>query len=279
VGNKLDNRTNEQIREHYEIERDLARQLMNAPWQERSHLASSLYDELYRRVPHHPQHTQKNSIESASNAVNSQMKFLSPFLHGCRTFLEVGPGDCALSLNVANKVAQVYAVDVSSEITKIRQAPANFQLLLTDGRNIPLKSNSVNIAYSNQLMEHLHPDDAIVQLKNIYAALAVGGKYVCITPSRLTGPHDVSKYYDEVATGFHLKEYSILELYKLFKEVGFSKVKAWIGLLGIYLPVPVPLLAFMEKIILRLPKNLRKPVARTVPFRVFLNMIRMVGIK
>ena len=71
-------------------------------------------------------------------------------------------------------------------------------------------------------MEHLHPDDAVDQLKNIYNALVNGGKYICITPNRLTGPHDISKYFDNVATGFHLKEYTVTELSGLFREVGFS---------------------------------------------------------
>lgn len=275
----MDPRTSEQIKEHYEIERDLAKRLLNAPWQERSHLASSLYDELYRRVPHHPQHIQKNSVEDASNAVKDQMKFLEPFLNGCNTFLEVGPGDCALSLVVAGTVAHVYAADVSSEITKTKLAPDNFKLILTDGRSIPLDHHSVDIAYSNQLMEHLHPDDALYQLKNIYAALVDNGKYLCITPSRLTGPHDISKYFDDVATGFHLKEYYISELNELFKKVGFSKVKSYVGIFGIYLQVPVCMLEFMEKIISRLPRSLRHPLACALPFRVFLNMIRMVGIK
>jgi predicted SAM-dependent methyltransferase len=51
-------------------------------------------------------------------------------------------------------------------------------------------------------MEHLHPDDAFEQLKQIYTALTPGGLYICTTPNRLTGPHDVSKYFDETAAGF-----------------------------------------------------------------------------
>ena len=61
-------------------------------------------------------------------------------------------------------------------------------------------------------MEHLHPDDALEQLQNIYSALVPGGIYLCITPNRLSGPQDVSRDFDMVATGFHLKEYTISEL-------------------------------------------------------------------
>lgn len=274
-----DSRTVEQITEHYEIEKELAKRLLDAQQQERAHLASSLYDELYRRVPQHPQHTQKNSVEDAKRALNIQMSFLQPFLKDCRTFLEVGPGDCAVSLEVSKVVNIAYAVDVSSEITKVMQAPDNFRFVLSDGCSVPVECNSIDIAYSNQLMEHLHPDDAREQLENIYKALVKGGRYLCITPSHLTGPHDVSKYFDEVATGFHLKEYSIFELHDLFREIGFSNVKTYVGAHGMFLPIPVYLLVVLENAVLSLPPKIRKPVASSLPIRGFLNMIRMLGIK
>ena len=79
-------------------------------------------------------------------------------------------------------------------------------------------------------MEHLHPDDAFEQLENIYRALTPGGVYICVTPNRLSGPHDISSLYDEVATGFHLKEYSISELHSLFRRVGFSRIRVHFGI-------------------------------------------------
>ena len=39
-------------------------------------------------------------------------------------------------------------------------------------------------------------------LANLYRALKPGAVYVCITPNRLSGPHDISLYFDSVATGF-----------------------------------------------------------------------------
>ena len=145
--------------------------------------------------------------------------------------------------------------------------------------SVPLAGESVNVAYSNQLMEHLHPDDAVEQLRNIYDVLVPGGLYLCVTPSRLTGPHDISKYFDEVATGFHLKEYSISELHRLFQDVGFSKVRAYVGLLGVYMPFPLSLLSLFEKFVLKFPAKFRKKVACSLPLRVFLNMIRLAGVK
>lgn len=139
-----------------------------------------------------------------------------------KIFLEVGAGDCAFSFEVSKLVKKVYAVDVSEILTDNSVISENFKLILSDGSSIPVSKDSVDIAYSNQLMEHLHPEDAKTQLENIYSSLVDGGIYICLTPSKLYGPHDISKYFDSVATGFHLKEYTITELNKLFQQVGFS---------------------------------------------------------
>jgi SAM-dependent methyltransferase len=274
-----ENRTPAQIREHYEIEIALADKLRSASKQERSYLYSDLYNELFRRVPLHPQLTRKTSPEDAARAVEWKMRLLKGFLAADTTFMEVGPGDCQLSYEVAKQVKQVYALDVSAEITKAVETPANFQLIISDGCSVPLAAESVNVAYSNQLMEHLHPDDAAEQLQNIYSVLSPGGQYICITPNRLTGPHDVSVYFDEVATGFHLKEYTVSELSTLFRQVGFSKSRVYVGGRGYSLRFPLILLRLCERGLSMLPISLRNPLAQSLPFLVLLNNCRIVGIK
>jgi SAM-dependent methyltransferase len=271
-------RTPEQIREHYEIEKELASRLRNASKEERRSLYAAVYDELFRRVPSHPQLTQKASPEEKTRAIAAQMNFLRRFLRSGDVFLEVGPGDCALALEAARVAKQVYAVDVSDEITKAASFPENFKLFLSDGCAIPVEPDSVQVVYSNQLMEHLHPDDAFEQLENIRRALAPRGIYVCITPNRLTGPHDVSTYFDPVATGFHLKEYTVAEMKAAFKKAGFTKVKTYIGAKSLFLRFPVLPLVFCEKILEMLPFSLRKIIARSAPFRAMLNG-RFVGVK
>jgi SAM-dependent methyltransferase len=275
---KGEQRMPEQIMEHYEIEKELANKLRNASKQERRHLYSSLYDELYRRVSLHPQMTRKLSPVETTQAVSSKMKFLMPFLKKNITFLEVGPGDCALSFEVAKFVKKSYAVDVSNEITKSSTTLENFQLIISDGCSVPVPPNSVNVAYSNQLMEHLHPNDAFEQLRHIYNALIPGGVYICITPNRLSGPHDISRDFDVIATGFHLKEYTVLELSNLFKKVGFSRVKVCIGVKVKYISLPVFPIALCEILLDKFPYTLRKTIARNLPFSLLLG-IRLVGIK
>jgi SAM-dependent methyltransferase len=272
-------RTIAQLRNHYEIEKDLANKLRNASPEERCFLYSSLYDELYKRVPLLPQLTIKASPHESEEFVSRQMNFLKPFLDKDKTFLEIGPGDCGVSFETAKFVQQVYAVDVSNEITKSLTQPPNFHLIISNGNSVALPPHSVNIAYSNHVIEHLHPDDAIKQLKNIYNTLVSGGVYICITPNRLTGPHDISKYFDKVASGFHLKEYTTFELCSLFKKVGFARARVFIKIKGKFISIPRVISIFLEKLIEKLPHESRKVLARILPFRLLLDDIRIIGIK
>lgn len=265
--------TNEQIKEHYQIEKELSNRLRNSTREERQHLYTALYDELFKRVPHHPQLTQKFSFKVSAWVVAQRMQLISTFLRLDSTFLEVGPGDCSLSLEIAKHVKKVYAVDVSNEITKtLSSPPENFELIISDGQSIPVPENSVNVIYSHQLMEHLHPDDANDQLRNIHKALTPGGIYICITPNRLSGPHDVSKHFDEVSTGFHLKEYTITELYQLFRASKFSKISLYKSYKQTHLEFPlVPITVFTvkkcEEILSKLPFSLRRIISTLMLFR------------
>jgi SAM-dependent methyltransferase len=272
-------RTSEQVREHYEVEKSLASRLKRASKEERrSALNVELHEELFRRIPHHPLLTQRRSQNDRHKAVSRQLSKFSDLLDANKCFLEIGPGDCAVSFAVAEKVAQVYAVDVNKLLTDENQVPSNFQLFISDGVSIPVQPGRIDIAYSDQLMEHLHPEDAYDQLENVYEALAPGGVYFCETPNRLNGPHDISRFFDDVATGFHLKEYTVGELAALFREAGFTKVQMCTGFKGKYHRLPTFPARLLEWSLQILPRDLQKKLASLRPIRALIN-VSMVGTK
>jgi SAM-dependent methyltransferase len=269
-------RTEAQLREHYCVERGLAERLRRASRDERRELYSVVYDEMYQRVPHHPMMRDKRS--AVARDVEPDLRFLRRFLRPGAVFMEIGAGDCTLSRRIASLVRLVYAVDVSEEITRGTRFPANFRLCLSDGTSIPVPEGSVHVAYSDQLMEHLHPEDAVRQLHNIYRALTPGGVYVCITPNRLYGPSDISCYFDETSTGFHLREYSALELHRLFKSAGFANTRSYAGARGWYVRWPLSVSAGLEWGLDALPYRVRRPLAGIKPLRALLG-VRMAAVK
>jgi SAM-dependent methyltransferase len=249
------------IEHHYRVEIELAERLRSAPRDQRLGLYGAVYDELYRRVPNHPQLTRKVSDAERRAGVTDRISLLRRFIDTQTVFLEIGAGDGSLPLEVARHARKAYALDVSREILSGVQHP-RVETVLSDGCSVPVPANSVTLAYSFQVMEHIHPDDALEQLRNLIATIAPEGSYICVTPSRLNGPHDVSKFYDPVARGFHLKEYTNAELEKLFLAVGFRKVEAYPRFRGRYVRMPMSVVKGFETLFGLLPYAIRKRIGR-----------------
>jgi len=273
-------RSSKQLREHYEIEKELAHRLRTAPPEHRRHLYAEVYEELFRRVPHHPQRTGTQNNSESLSLIAQQLKVIRPFIHAGFRMLEIGCGDGALARQVAPLLTAVYALDVSPGIMqKPWHVPQNLIRIAFDGFSLPLRDRSIDFAFSNQLIEHLHPDDAREQLQAIYRVLKPGGKYLCITPNRFSGPYDISRYFDPVATGLHLREYAVFELAGLFADAGFSRIRIILGAsrsLRLSL-VPLPVMA-LEKLLLTLPPERAAACARSIPLGA-LRIIRLVGEK
>ena len=265
-------RTAERVRHHYDVEVELADQLRSAPRGERGRLYGEVYDELYRRVPDHPQLAEAADPTIRARRVEQKLRLVGRFLEPSTRFLELGCGDGAFVTAVAPMVADAVAVDVSEEIIAAGERDARVRFVLSDGVSIPVPPASVDVAFSDQLMEHLHPEDARDQLAAVAEAIAPGGWYVLCTPSRLSGPHDVSQYFDDHARGFHLYEYELAELRTLLTEAGFSELKTFAGGKGRYVPVPVPVVLATERLVARLPGRWRRRIGRFLPVRAVLGV-------
>lgn len=255
--NRFGTRSPDQITQQYEIERQLADRLRHSTREERRYLYRAVYDELFRRVPDHSQ-LRKKANSDVWSLYGRVLRLLRRHVGPHTTFLEIGAGDCQLALEIARKARHVYAVEVSAEIVHGLAAPANFQLILSDGCNIPVPPGSVDLILSNQLIEHIHPDDVAFSLEQAYSALRPGGKFICLTPHRFSGPHDVSMYFSEVASGFHLHEYTSRELARALKGVGFRRVAQVAGAMGYYVTVPLPPVILLEALVGRLPHRWRR---------------------
>src|SRR6187455_1715971 len=94
-------RSDAEIEFHYRVEVELASRLRDAPRAERLGLYGAVYDELFRRVPTHPQLTRKVSEAEQRAGVADRIALLLPFIGPDTVFLEIGAGDGSLTLEVA----------------------------------------------------------------------------------------------------------------------------------------------------------------------------------
>lgn len=256
---RRDARSPERLLAHYTLERRLTDRLVAAPAAERTRVYAEVYAELFESLDDHPQKTARREADSAR--VARHMALLRPHLSSRTRYLEIGCGDAAVAFAAANRVATAYGLDVTDRLIP-RERPANFMFVPTTGVDIALPDGSIDFAFSNQLMEHLHPDDAVAQLKEIRRVLAPGGLYRCCTPSRFTGPHDVSAYFDYEATGLHLKEYDYRSLAALFRAAGFTRLRFYVTGGPRQSPIPYALGRAAEWALSLLPKAPRARIAR-----------------
>jgi SAM-dependent methyltransferase len=89
--------------------------------------------------------------------------------------------------------------------------------VLCDGVRIPVPETAVDLAWSGNFMDHLHPDDAGEHLQSVRRALVPGGQYLCET----TTPRDTRRRL--LAAGFSAVRISLLSL--LRKSARLTAVK------------------------------------------------------
>lgn len=273
-----DTRPPDRLRAHYDVERELADRVRNAgSWEKRREVFATMYDELFTRVPDHPRIAQKRAETAGrEDRLRWNLAQLKPYLREGLTFLEVGAGDCALSARIAAQARHVYAVDISDQHQGT--LPANVQVVITDGRRIDAPSQSVDLAFSDQLMEHLHPEDAVEQLREIHRVLKPGGVYLCVTPNRVYGPSDISAFFDDEPRGFHLKEYTLSELCALFARAGFPRTHVYAGARGRFVRCPGGFVRMAERALMAMPAAVRRRLADSKPVRALLGL-RVAAIK
>jgi SAM-dependent methyltransferase len=243
------------------FETTIATQLRTADRAERAKLYRELYDSYAEAFP------EALPTGAKHRTIMYELAFARRFVGPKTIVMELGPGRCEFAAELAKYADTIVGVDVS-ELAAQGSVAANFEFVLTDGIHIPRPDESIDVVISNQLMEHLHPDDAVDQLEEICRVLRPGGRYICMTPNRLSGPHDFSAYFDDLpcpvvdrayqATGLHLKEYINEELIELFRRGGLIPEAIFIGARGHYTAVPANLMRLIESTMRLLPVTMRK---------------------
>lgn len=257
-----DNRAPGRLFAHYVLERRLADQLRSASPGERPALYAKVYDELLTSLDDHPRKTDRRNPTDARIA--RQVHQIAPYLRTDVAFVELGCGDSALSLAVASRVHDVIGIDVQDHLVDLSTAPANYHFIRsTDGVTLPLATGSVDVVVSDQLLEHLHPDDARKQTCEVHRILKKGGVYICSTPSSLTGPHDISMFFDYTAGGLHLKEYNYREITALFKAANFEGIAFVANTRFGSIRVPIALGICLERVMRALSKQSLARIGRT----------------
>ncbi len=211
----------EQLLTHYRLEKELAARIMSASPAQRSAVSLAAYDELFRTITWHDGNITTDEHREKVAATYAPFTRLVGRDHDV---LEIGCGNGVQMQALAPVNRRCVGIDISAEVLDHQALmPENVELVVADATDLSVFApDSFDVAFSSQLIEHLHPDDLPRHFSEVARVLRSGGRYVLETPHRLTGPHDVSYHFDEIATCFHLKEYSVGELLAMMRMSGFS---------------------------------------------------------
>ena len=244
---------------HYHLEQKLARQLMAASKEQRQ----DQYGEEYSRLAQELQQLGRGQAIAQNNPyqVRLCLDLIASFIPSDAVFVEYGAGDGALADSVRNHLGTQLAIATDSSTAfsrgKHNASQAEPTVIHPNELTKCLHGKRVDLAFSCHLIEHLHPEDLLDHFQDVFSVLARQGQYIIITPNRLLGPHDVSRDFDPVATGLHLREYTHGDLIAQLKSSGFSNPrilkqtsKQW----SAFWPVPTVLL---ESLLGTVPRQLR----------------------
>ncbi len=249
---------------HYLAEKELANKLKSSDRENRPDIYRTMYAELLKKVPEHGRLSESVSNEEMEVGLSRQECLIKPYISKETILLEFAPGTCRFAYKEAEKVAKVIAVDISDQrIEEENQQPKNLEHIIYDGYNLNVDKESIDLIFSNQFIEHIHPDDISLHLKLANSLLKTGGRYVFSTPHLYMGPWDISAGFSEVAEGFHLKEWTCSELDEVLRKAGFTNtmIKVWVK----GSPVMVPwkgLYLLLEKMVGKIQYKFRKKLSR-----------------
>lgn len=247
-------RTYEQIKNHYEVEKAIAARLMSASREERKKIYAGMYDELFEKVPDHSRLTRREDEEKTRRVNRSKFMLIRDSVDKSAVFAEFAPGDCRFIMEVAPRVKKAVGIDISDQRNIKDAVPANFTLIVYDGYDLgQIPDGSIDVLFSDQLVEHFHPEDTALHFQTAHRILKKGGKYIFRTPHAFSGPHDISMYFSDTPQGFHLKEWTYSEIRPILHQAGFGKISARMMRKRILFRLPFGYFTLCEGILGRFP--------------------------
>lgn len=272
--------TEEQVRSHFELERRLADDLHASTPASRRQTFERCYSELYRELPW------LNTANLVAD-VGDWPALIGP---SPKRVYEIGSGQGGLARALADCGYDVEATEITLERGRRRGEYPGVRWSETDGVYVDrfAVSPPYDAVVSNQVVEHLHPDDLLDHFRGVYSILRPGGRYAFTTPHVFTGPSDISRVFllDHVV-GMHLREYSHRELKPKLLQAGFSSVAAPFALpkkirstLGLPLRLSANYLRYLigvESLLERLSTNSRASIVAHLVRPVFAKDIALVA--
>jgi 2-polyprenyl-3-methyl-5-hydroxy-6-metoxy-1,4-benzoquinol methylase len=158
----------------------------------------------------------------------------APDIHGGPKILEVGCGAGELLVDLAGcGYRNVVGIDIAPAAIRLAHRNLEEHHLAIEGLHctslddfcIWFPDARFDVIIHCHIIEHLVPTQTQTFLDQVSKCLTLDGYMVVITPSKLTGPHDNTRFFRPPGSepeGFHMREYTLSELKQLLSQAGFG---------------------------------------------------------
>jgi SAM-dependent methyltransferase len=284
--------TEKMILHHWALERRLTSELLSSDPEHRREVFERCYTTLYSELQWLNEQIGVAWKESTGGDAADWAQLIGP---PPKRIYEIGSGKGRLIAALAERGYDCTATEITHERGE-KWTPAHAPLRWTASDGVHLSQfeelDSYDAVISDQVIEHLHPDDLAEHLRGAHAILRPGGRYVFSTPHAYEGPFDVSRVFgSDRPAGMHLKEYTYGELRTALRDAGFTRIEASFRLprrvrarIG-GRPHPVPSRAYLaylcavERLIAPLPHRARRLIARALHVTFWTPAIVLVATK
>jgi len=284
--------TEAMILQHWTLEKRLRHDLLASTPENRWEVFEKAYDELYADMSWLTELTDSGSI--AGERVIAYRLWEQLIGSPPQKIYEIGAGRGDLIGYLAQCGFECRGTEITRERGKkwVDDA-AGISWGTSDGIHLDRfeAPDTYDVLISNQVVEHMHPDDILDHFKATHAILKPGGRYIFSTPHRAAGPTDITGIfgYDDLMA-MHLREYNYAELKQLLLQAGYRHIYSVLRLPRklrhrIDLP-PIVSRAFLsylisfEKLLAVIPsRSLRRSAARYARVLLFATNIVLVAEK
>jgi SAM-dependent methyltransferase len=187
----------------------------------------ALYDEFYSNLLQFYGRTAKEdgSLEERIATKDPQVTLFEKELKG-KSIIDFGCGEGYFLMNIQKKIPYKKLTGVDVFIPETLKKNPHIQFVASGIINFKTKEK-FELAFSDNVIEHLSPLDLTDHLKSVYESLVPGGMFILVMPNRLFGPMDVTRILDNSssgriqAQGGHLNESTYHEMVSALSKTGF----------------------------------------------------------
>ncbi len=195
-----------------------------------------LYQEFYSKLlQFYGRNASNSDVVDHIRSKDPQVRLFGSDLKN-KSIIDFGCGEGSFLLNIRENLPYKSLTGVDVYIPESLKNHPDIEFI-SSGIIHFKSSKQYEVAFSDNVIEHLSPMDLKDHLKSVYDSLVPGGHFILVMPNRLFGPSDITRILDNSssgktpAQGGHLNESSYSEMVESLQEAGFRNFKT-------VLPIP-----------------------------------------